>query len=71
MYSFEDLADSQNLQSCQTIPPKTVLIFIKNFLDFRLDMVEKYGIINLSSYSIKGYASVFLIGSEVVFLKKG
>ena len=50
--------DCQNLWGC----------FLKNFLNFRSDMMEKQGIINLSSYSIKSYASVVLSDSRVTFL---
>ena len=49
--------NSQNLWGCGSIPPKAVLIFRK-----------KQGIINLSSYSSKGNASVVLIDSEIIFL---
>ena len=38
--------------SCESISVKTVLIFPKNFLDFKFDMIEKNGIINLSSYNL-------------------
>ena len=49
---------------------KTILIFHKNFLDFKLDMIEKH--INLSSHSSKSYyASVVLCDSEVASLREG
>ena len=32
-YSFNDLTDSQNLWSCESISPKTILTFPKNFID--------------------------------------
>ena len=38
------LVDSQNLRSWGSISLKTMLIFKKIFLDFRLDRDEKYGI---------------------------
>ena len=46
--------------------PKIVLIFSKNFLDFKSDTIENQSIINLSS---KSYASVVLNDSEVAFLR--
>ena len=45
------------------------LIFSKNFLDLRLDMIEKQSIINHSSYSSKSYGSVILSDSKVTFLE--
>ena len=53
MYPFDDLTNSQNLRSCGWISPKTILIFPKNFLNFRSDRIEKQGIINLSSCNSK------------------
>ena len=44
-----------------------VLIFSMNFLDFRLDMIEKQNIINLSS---KRYASVVVSVSKVALFDK-
>ena len=44
---------------------KTILIFPKNFLNFQMDMIEKQGIKNLSSYSSKSCSSVVLGDSEV------
>ena len=70
-YSNDDSMDSQNLSPCGSISPKAVLIFPKNFLDFRSDTVEKQGIIKLSSYSGKIYTSVVLSNSEVTFLGEG
>ena len=35
-YSFDDLAEDQNMWGCGSTPPKDVLIFFKNFLDFRM-----------------------------------
>ena len=49
---------------------ETILVFPLNFLDFRLDTIEKYGFINLCSCSSKGYASVVLSDSEDVFFKE-
>ena len=46
------------------------MIFPQNFFNFRLDMVEKQVIINLSSYNSKSNASVALSNSEIVFLKE-
>ena len=50
---------------------KAILIFPKNFLNFRFDIVEKQSIIYLSSYRSMYYASVVLGDSEVPFLKEG
>ena len=63
-YSFDDLTNSQNLSCCGSIPPKTVLIFLKIFLNFKFDTVEKQSIIN--SYRSKSYVSVAL---GKIFLK--
>ena len=49
MYSFDVL---MNLRSCGSISSKTVLVFPKNFLNFRSDTIEKQSIINLSSYIV-------------------
>ena len=46
---------------------KAVLLFLKNFLEFRLETTEKQGIINLSR---KSYASVVLSKSKVAFLEE-
>ena len=67
--SFNYLMDFQNLRG-GLISPETILIFPKNFLNFRFDTVEKLSIINLSSYRSKSYASVVLGDSEVTFLRK-
>ena len=56
-----------NLRYCESISTKAILIF-PNFLDFRLDTIEKQSIIYLSSYSSKGFAPVILSDSEVTFL---
>ena len=45
---------------------EAILIFPQNFLSFKSDMIEKQGIINLSSY-----AFVVLSDSEVAFLGEG
>ena len=58
IYSFDDLINYQNLRSRGSVFLKAILIFPKSFLDFRLDMIEKQSIINLSSYGSKSYASV-------------
>ena len=68
MYSFDDLMDNENLWSYVSISWKAVLIFPKNFLVFRLDMIKKRGIINLSNYSFKNLASIALNNSKVTFL---
>ena len=47
---------------------KTILIFPKNYLNFRSDMIEKQRIVNLCSYSSKSFVSVVFIDSEVDFL---
>ena len=49
--------DGQNLW-CGSISPKTVLIFPKNFLNSRFDMVEKQSTIYFNSYRSKSYASI-------------
>ena len=43
--------DCMSLWGYGLITLKVVLIFPKNFLDFRLDMIEKQGIISFSSMS--------------------
>ena len=50
---------------------QTVLIFPKNFLNFRFDMVEKQNIINFSSYRSKSYTYVVVGDFEVTFLREG
>ena len=71
MYSFDDSVNDQNLWIWVTISPKAVLIFSKNFFDFGMDMIEKLGIVNFSSYSSKISASVVLSDSKVTFLGEG
>ena len=66
--SFGDLINIQDLRSCGLISSKSILIFPKNFLSFRLNMIEKKVIINLSSYCRKSYSSVVLCDSKVTFL---
>ena len=58
--------DCQNLKSWESIFPKAVLIFPKNFLNFRSNKSEKPTIVNLYSYS-----RICLIhcDSEVAFLR--
>ena len=48
------------LWRCEMISSKPILIFLKKFLDFRSNTIEEQGIINLSRYSSKSYASVIL-----------
>ena len=48
----------ENLGFCGSILPKTVLILLKNFLNFRFDAIEKQSIINLFYYKSKSYAYV-------------
>ena len=57
-YSFGASADSQNQWSCWSISPKTVLIFLMNFLDVRFAKVEKQSIMNLSCSNINSCTSV-------------
>ena len=52
-YSFEYSMNSQNLWGCGLISSKSIQIFPKNLLDFRLDTIKKQGFINPSSYSRK------------------
>ena len=70
-YSFNDSTDGQNLWGYGTISSKAILIFPKNFLNFRSDMIEKRGIINVSSYRSKSYTSVVLCNSGVVCFREG
>ena len=58
------------LRSCGLISLKIILIFPKNFLHFRLNMIEELGIINLSSYSVESYTYLVLSDSEVRFLQE-
>ena len=60
-----------NLWGCGVISLKTILIFPKNFLVFRSDIIKKQGIINLSSYNSKSNASLVLSDSKVAFLREG
>ena len=39
--SFDDSTDCQNLWCCRSIPPKILLKFSKNFLNFRSDAIDK------------------------------
>ena len=71
MYSFDDSTDIQNLRSCGSISPKTILIFPKNFLNFSSVTIEKQSIVNLSNYSSKSYTSVVLSDSELAFFWRG
>ena len=45
--------------------------FSKNVVNFKPDTIEKLGIMNLSSYGNKSYASVVLSHSVVTFLGEG
>ena len=56
---------------CRVISLKVVQTFSKNFLDFRLNTIEKQGIINLISSSSKPNASIVLSDSEATFLWNG
>ena len=55
MYSFDDSKNSQNIRNGVSIASKIVLIFPKNFHNFRLDLVVKHGIMNLGSSCSKSY----------------
>ena len=70
MYSYVVSTNSHILWICGSINLDTVLIFRKNFLDFRLNMIEKKSIINLSSYSSKSYAPVVRNDSDLSFLEE-
>ena len=70
-YTFNDLAESQNLWSYESTFPKSVLIFPENFFQFQVWYSRETGHINLCSHCSKSRASVFLIDSEVTFLGKG
>ena len=56
MHFFDNSTDHQDQRYCRSISPKAVMIFPKNFLDFRSDTTETHGIINLSSNISKSYA---------------
>ena len=48
--------NGQNLSSHEMISSKTILIFPNNFLNFRLDIIEKQGIIIFTKPSARtGY----------------
>ena len=69
--SFDDLMNIHNLWSCGSTSPKTVLIFPKNFLDFRSDTIEKQNVINLNGYGCKIYGSVAFGDSKVSSFGEG
>ena len=48
--SFDDLTDCQNLWSFGWIFPKTVLIFLRIFLNFWFDAIEKQSLIKVGCY---------------------
>ena len=59
--------DCQNLWYCESVSPKTILILLKNFLNFWFDVVGLQSIINLGFYGSKVYALVVLCNSKVTF----
>ena len=61
----------KSLRSWELICLKTVLISSKNFLNFRMDMIEKQVIINLSKLSSKSNTSALLGYSKIAFLCEG
>ena len=61
----------QNPWHCRLMYSKGILILIKNFLNFRLDMIKKQCIINICSNSNKRYTTTVLSDTEVTFLEKG
>ena len=61
---FDHSTNCRNLWSCGTIAHKAVIIFLKNFFDFRLDKIEKNGILNLVSNCSKTFVSVILRYSD-------
>ena len=69
-YSFYYSTNRQNMRNCGLICPKNKSDFSREFSDYRLDMIEKHRIINLSSYISKGYTSVIRSDSEVTFLRE-
>ena len=69
--SFNDSTDSQIMWSCRSLSSKIVFIFTKNFLNFWSAAIEKHTIIYLSRYESKSLALLYLIDSEVTFLKEG
>ena len=68
--SIDVSTNSQNLRNCRPFSPKTVLIFPENFHNFKSIAIGIQGIIILSCYSSKGYASVVLSDSGVAFLQE-
>ena len=68
--TFDYSTDCQNLWCCGSIYPKTILIFLKNVLNCRVDTIEKQSIINLSRIRCKSYGAVVLRDSLVNFLKE-
>ena len=56
---------------CGSIPSKAVCIFLKSFLNFGLDTIEKQSIINLSCNNSKSHVSIVLNDSVVAYLGKG
>ena len=62
--------DCQNLRCCGLVSLKIIMIFPKNFLDFRSDTVEKQSIINFISYRSKSYTFPVLGDSEVTFFRE-
>ena len=63
--SFNDSSLCLNLWC--VFSPKTILIFLNEFLSFRFDNVSKQRIVYLSSYRSKSYASVVLCDPNVSF----
>ena len=57
-FTFYDLMDFQNRWSWGFLSLKAFLIFHKNFLDFKLDKIEKHSILNFHIYKSKGYTSI-------------
>ena len=55
----------------EPISLKAVLIFPKNFLDFRLDTTEKHGLIKLRSYNNENYAFIVLSDYQLTFHEEG
>ena len=63
--------ESQNLWGRESISPKTLLMFLKNFLDLQSDTIKKQVFMKLSSNVGKSYEPVVFSDFEVSFLWEG
>ena len=60
----------KNLANLYKTQTKAILVFPKNFLNFRFKVVEKQSIVNISRLGSTGYTPVVLGNSEVTFLEE-